>query len=387
MTKKARSYVDDLRGANKLAIEATKGVTGLVEEMHRTISAGPAILGKPLEAPARLVTGVVYGSIRAVTSVVGAGIDAALAQLAPLLGDATPGPERMAVLAALNGVLGDYLDETNNPLAIEMRLRRETPASDATRKLLVMLHGSCMSDQQWLRSGHDHGTALARELGYDLVCLQYNSGKHVSTNGADFAVLFDEFVSALPVPPDEIVIVAHSMGGLVTRSACHVAETAKLAWRAKLRAIIFLGTPHHGSPLERGGNWVDVLLGVSRYSAPLAKLGKIRSAGVTDMRYGNVLDEHWQGRDRFEMGRDQRTPLPLPHGVACYAIAATTDSETSNKISGDGLVPIDSALGRHAKPALTLAFPEGHTWIGVGTAHLELLDRPEVYEKMRGWLG
>ena len=28
-----------------------------------------------------------------------------------------------------------------------------------------------------------------------------------------------------------------------------------------------LGTPHHGAPLERGGTWIDTLLGVSRYSA------------------------------------------------------------------------------------------------------------------------
>jgi hypothetical protein len=33
-------------------------------------------------------------------------------------------PEREAVLAALNGVLGDYLVATDNPLAIPMSLRR-----------------------------------------------------------------------------------------------------------------------------------------------------------------------------------------------------------------------------------------------------------------------
>ena len=52
MTKKTRSHVDDLRGATRLAVEATKGVTDLVEEMHHTIAAGPAILGRPLAVPA-----------------------------------------------------------------------------------------------------------------------------------------------------------------------------------------------------------------------------------------------------------------------------------------------------------------------------------------------
>jgi pimeloyl-ACP methyl ester carboxylesterase len=385
MTKKPRSHLADLRGASKLAVEATKGVTALVEEMHRTIGSGPAIVGKPLEVPARLVTGIVYGSIRAVTSLVGAGIDAALEQLAPLLGESAPGPEREAVLAVLNGVLGDYLEETNNALAIPMRLRHEPRPSDS-RKLLVMVHGSCMNDQQWCRSGHDHGVALARDLDCQLAYLHYNSGLHISTNGAEFAIAVDKLVSEWPTPLDEIVIVAHSMGGLVSRSACRAAESSKLGWRDKLRTMVFLGTPHHGSPLERGGHWVDVLLGVSRYSAPLARLGKIRSAGVTDMRFGNVLDEHWQGRDRFEGSNDHRSPLPLPDDVVCYAIAATTDSELSDKPSGDGLVPVDSALGVHDKPALTLAFPEAQTWTGAGMAHLDLLNRPEVYETICAWL-
>src|SRR4051794_13676763 len=117
MARKTRRHVDDLRGAGRLAIEATTGVTALVEAMHRTIAGGPAVLGKPLERPARAITGVVYGSIRGVTQLVGVTIDAALAQLAPLLGESTPGKEREAVLAALNGVLGDYLHETGNPLA------------------------------------------------------------------------------------------------------------------------------------------------------------------------------------------------------------------------------------------------------------------------------
>src|SRR5262245_13274295 len=105
VTRKARSHVDDLRGASRLAIDATRSVTELVEAMHRTIGAGPAILGRPLEGPTRLFTGLVYKSIRGVTRLVGASIDVALAQLAPLLGESVPGPEREAMLAVLNGVL------------------------------------------------------------------------------------------------------------------------------------------------------------------------------------------------------------------------------------------------------------------------------------------
>jgi hypothetical protein len=392
MPKKTRSHVDDLRGASRLAVEATAGVTALVEEMHRTIAGGPDALGRPLALPTKVVTDVVYGSIKGVTRLVGAGIDGALAQLTPLLGRSTPGPEREAVLAALNGVLGDYLDETDNPLAIRMALRHDghplelddaalaATFPEAQSKVLVLVHGSCMNDMQWRRSGHDHGAALARDLGYTPVYVHYNTGRHCSTNGADLAALLDQLAGAWPTPLEELAFVAHSMGGLVARGACHAAEQAGQAWRHKLRGAVFLGTPHHGAPLERGGNWVDVLLGVSRYSAPLARLGKIRSAGVTDLRFGNVLDEHWSGRDRFEGGDDRRTPLPLPDGVACFAAAGTLAG------GGDGLVPVKSALGVHERAPLTLAFPDPHKWVGSGAGHFDLLDRPDVYDQVRGWL-
>src|SRR5262245_1355775 len=121
--KDARDHIDDLRGASRLAIEATRGVTELVEAVHTTIASGPASLGRPFATPAELTSRLVYGSIRGVMQLVGNTLDVALAQLAPLLGPSAPGVEREAVLAALNGVLGDYLDETHNPLAIGMQLR------------------------------------------------------------------------------------------------------------------------------------------------------------------------------------------------------------------------------------------------------------------------
>jgi len=401
MSKKARNHVEDLRGASRLAIEATKGVTALVEEMHRTIGSGPAALGRPLEGPVKLFTDLVYGSIKGVAGLVGAGIDVALAQLTPLLGESTPGPEREGVLAALNGVLGDYLAETDNPLAIEMALRHDGEPLDpqdrealreaipeATGKLLVVVHGSCMNDRQWLRNGHDHAAALERDLGYTPIYVFYNSGRHVSTNGDELASQIEAIVTNWPVAIDEIGILAHSMGGLVARSATHAAEVDGLGWRRKLRAIVFLGTPHHGAPLERGGNWVDVLLGMSPYSAPLARLGQIRSAGVTDLRFGNVIEEHWRGRDRFEMGDDPRCALPLPSGVACFAAAGKVADGVVGQLGGDGLVPVESAWGVHQSiPSLSLAFPEAHRRCFDGAAHLDLLDRADVYAAIRDWLG
>ena len=128
LKKNARNHVADLRAVSRLAIEATQGVTELVEVVHQRIASGPALLGSPLAPLARAINGLVYGSIRRVTRVVGASIDLALAALGPVLGESAPGPEREAVLAALNGVLGDYLQATENPLSDWKIALRETSA-------------------------------------------------------------------------------------------------------------------------------------------------------------------------------------------------------------------------------------------------------------------
>lgn len=356
MAARARNHVEDLRGVGRLAVDATKGITDLVEAMHVAIGGRPArLLGAP-----------VYASIRGITGLVGGTLDVALSQVAQRIDESTPGPEREALLAALNGVLGDHLFETKNPLAIEMCLHR-TESAAPTRKLLVLVHGLSMNRQAW---------EAAHDLGYTPVLLDYNSGLHISTNGRAFAAMLEGLVAEWPVPVETIAIVAHSMGGLLTRSACHYAEDSKYTWRHKLQAIVFVSTPHHGAPLERGGNWLETLVQVTRYSAPFAKLGKIRSAGVTDLRFGNVIDEHWQGRDRFERGADARTPVPLPRGVDCYIVAAEKDA----------LVPLASAFGEHPNPELSLTFPAAHRFIALGSGHIAVLRRSDVWHQIERWL-
>jgi hypothetical protein len=177
------------------------------------------------------------------------------------------------------------------------------------------------------------------------------------------------------------------MGGLIARSACHYGAVGGHRWLRRLRKLAFLGTPHHGSPLERGGNWVEVILGATPYAAPFARLGKIRSAGITDLRYGNLIDEDWEGRDRFARSRDARRSVPLPEGVQSYVIAATTARDPGGlrgRLVGDGLVPVSSALGRGAVSCPAL-FPKRQQWIAYGMNHMDLLGRSEVADCIVRW--
>lgn len=386
---KTQLRASDLRGLSRLVIDATAGVTDVVEAMHHNIARVPGVVGPPSRGRTRGVTGLVYRSIRGITRLVGGVIDAALAPFAPL-GKGSSSTGREAGLAALNGVLGDHLAATGNPLAIPMRFRQGGAplAPSHGRRLLVLAHGLCMNDLQWNRKGHDHGAALARALDFTPVYLHYNSGLHVSTNGRAFAGLIEDLVQQWPGQVEELVLLGHSMGGLVARSACHYGRAAGHTWLRHLKKIVFLGTPHHGSAFERGGNRVDSILGISPYTAPLGRLGKIRSAGITDLRHGNLLDEDWEGHDRFERSEDLRQPIPLPEDVRCYAMAAAPREAGALKshLLGDGLVPVNSALGRHEEAGRTLPFPESRQWIAPGMTHFDLLSRPEAYEKIREWL-
>ncbi|MDZ7651501.1 MAG: alpha/beta hydrolase [Burkholderiaceae bacterium] len=451
MATRMRGHITTLRGVGRMAIDATMGLTDLVQALHTRIARGPTRLGGPVIAGAiNGITDLVYDSVRSVTRAVGEGLDATLAQLGPLIAalsdDAGRGAAaqsarpREALLAALNGVLGDYLEQTANPLAIKMALRRDGLPLVLTReallaaieapgpRIVVMVHGLCMSDLQWQRGviararsvaadavtsaladtltdpagpPHDHGAALARDLGASVLYLHYNSGLHVSTNGQAFAAQLEALVAAWPVAIERLVIVGFSMGGLLARSALHYGTAAGHAWPRHLQAMVFLGTPHHGAPLERGGHWIDQLLESTSYTAPFARLGRVRSAGITDLRHGSALDEDWHGRDRFAHGHDTRRPLPLPPDVACYAVAASAAHAKANRpavepvrahgeravvFPGDGLVPVASALGRHDDPRLALAFDPSRAAIAWDCGHLDLLSSAAVYKQLRCWL-
>lgn len=405
----------DIRGISQLVEDAIGGAAYILEAFYHSIistaKSNPNVSHREMR----------YQSLRKMAVHFGERLDDLLQSSSVTTPEGRPSAKREAWLAALNGVLGDHLRDSHNPLAIPMRLRyNDKPLGQSTQalasaiphptdKLLVLVHGLCMNDQQWLRrhsdsptlnqaeapQGETNGenetvyTILAQQLGFIPVYLHYNSGLHISTNGREFAEKMESLMQNWPVPLHEIVIIANSMGGLVTRSACHYSANNGHHWQKKLRKLFFLGTPHHGSPLERIGNWVDTSLSAHALTAPFACLGKIRSAGITDLRYGNLLDEDWHGRDRFERTQDQRNSVPLPNGVRCYVLAATKGKrigDMGDRLFGDGLVPLSSALGQHHDPQLHLRFPESRRWIGYGMGHMGLIDQLAVFERIRDWL-
>jgi pimeloyl-ACP methyl ester carboxylesterase len=402
----ARNIFTDLQGSSKAVIDAVHGITDIVERMHRNIAGLAPVRGQSLPGPTRGITGFVYRRVRGVTSLVGSGLDSAFSQLAKLPVKSLESSGREAMRAAVNGIFGDYLAETGNPLAIPMSLRShgkeilldraslqqvlDARESAANGRVLVMVHGLCMNDLQWRRNQHDHGETLAAATNATVLYLHYNSGRHIFDNGREFAQLLDTLVANWPVRLERLDIVGHSMGGLVARSAIQFARTAqgrKQVWLARLRAVVFLGTPHQGSPLERAGSGVDSLLGFSPYTAPFASLGRARSAGIQDLRHGRIDESVSRAAPVVSTNGAKKSAPRAPTGVKWYAIAASKQKPPrlggrgefpSAKLAGDGLVPVASALG--------VSVAAGHRATFYEVNHFDLLSSQAVCDKIEAWL-
>ena len=391
----------ELQGINRLLVDATIEVTDLVEEMHRRIVHPPFLPSTPIQHLITTIAGVAYKNIRWSTKFIGKGADMALGSLASVMGNIKKTEEREVMRSVLNGLIGDHLEKTDNPLKIDMQFRHYGKAFQMDSKniaeayptingkILLMVHGSCTNDIQWTRKEHNHGVALAKEFDKTPISLYYNSGRHISSNGQNLNTLLEKLVLHWPVAVEELIIISHSMGGLVARSALHYGQQQQNSWTKNLKKMIFLGTPHHGASLEKAGNYVEVILKAIPYAKPFARLAKIRGAGVTDLRYGNLLDKDWQDMDQHSIQGDRRQHVPLPEQIACYTIAAVAGKETASKTKkmlGDNLVSIKSALGKHKNPTKNLDFKKKHSFIAYENTHLDLLSDAKVYNKIKTWM-
>jgi len=380
----------EVRAAGELAGEALAGTSGIVCDVQRGVSRRVFGALGVVAAPVRLahdgITGLVHASVRAGLRKVPSGGGRALALTARPDGHPlADSPGGAFALAAVNGMWGDRLERHHAPLALNMDLRHEGGESG---RIAVFLHGLCETDASWrLGGGPTYGERLREDLGHTPVYARYNTGRHISDNGRALAAALEALVEGWPVPVEELVLVGHSMGGLVVRSACHYGERDGLAWTDRLTHVVCLGSPHMGAPLERAaaraGHWLSRL----PETAPLARPLTVRSAGVKDLRYGACLEEDWSGANPDEWGPDRCADFPfLPTATYCYIGATVARDKDSplGRLVGDLLVQFPSASGDG--PVRKLAF-EIDNGLHLGRVnHLQLLNHPKVYDQMVRWL-
>jgi pimeloyl-ACP methyl ester carboxylesterase len=399
----------DIRAVGDLAGEATSVLTTLVRGMHAGIAGRVFNLIGPATAPTRTIhdgltraiyTGVERG-LRGASRVAGTvaaefwgnEVDEALESRTDTIG---------AVLAAVNGIYGDELTEHQNPLAGAMVVRHggksvalttddlaaAYPA--ATSRVVVFVHGWCLTERSWSRApregddGRSYGERLHDDLGYSPVLLRYNTGLHISANGRTLDEILDLLHDQWPVPVTELVLVGHSMGGLVARSACHYGAEVQHAWTDAVSRVVCLGSPHLGADIEKGVNAASWALAKLPETRAIAAFLNARSDGVKDLRYGACLDDDWRDADPDEFLRDRCREAPfLPHATYHFVSSAVAP-RLLGMLAGDHLVRPKSAagLGRSRR----IPFAQEHGLILTGLNHFDLLNHPLVYAKLHDWL-
>ncbi len=316
--RKSHASLRPSTGYSHAAKTAVQETTLRVKEMHGAIAGKSfAILRRIplLSGPARLVQGAhdaIVGTVYAAIHHTSGGFLGAAAMLerhsAGFVPKRPPGRLASGLQSALNGAFGDHLALSNNRLAIRMAihvhgaairldadaLRRAFPG--AGKRLCVFVHGLSCDEHAWdpgngtaeasSASAVDFGRQLHAEFAYTPLYLRYNSGLPIAENGAQLAALLEELVVAWPQPASEMVIVGHSMGGLLALAACEKAAQTAMQWPHLTRMLICLGSPLLGSPIERLGQLTTSALNLSRVTAPLGRIAAARSQGIKDLRRG-----------------------------------------------------------------------------------------------------
>jgi pimeloyl-ACP methyl ester carboxylesterase len=399
----------DIRAVGDLAGEASSVLTTLVRGMHAGISGRVFDSIGPSATPTRTIhdglTRVIYGGVD--RGIRGAAHAAGILAAEIWGNEADEALESRtdstaAVIAAVNGIYGDALTERDSPLAGAMTIRcGDKPVAlttealaeaypAATNRVAVFVHGWCLTERSWsgradeAEDARTYGERLHDDLGYSPVFLRYNTGLHISANGRTLAEMLELLHGQWPVPITELVLVGHSMGGLVARSACHYGAELQHDWANAVSRVVCLGSPHLGADLEKGVNIASWALSHLPETRAIAAFLNTRSDGVKDLRFGACLDEDWRDADPDEFLRDRCHEAPfLPH-ASYHFVSSTVTPTLLGLIAGDHLVRSKSAAGLGKSRRIPFEPELGLTLTGLN--HFDLLHHPLVYAKLHDWL-
>lgn len=289
-----------------------------------------------------------------------------------------------------NGLWGDSLDAAAVSFAVHMGIytqsgRLATPAALAelspppSSRICLLVHGLFCSESSWTFCADGPGapqTDYGRLLQADFACtplyLRYNTGLSIAANGRELDDLLEALISIYPVPVNEILLIGHSMGGLVLRRACIEGALRGSAWVERVSRIVYLGVPHEGADLAKLTRYAaDTLLAIPN---PVTRLiGRIlnqRSQGLRDLCDG--LDGSAQGE---MMDLEEISWLPSAHHLHVSGSLAKDSSNLASLLFGDGLV---------RTPRCTQTTLVEHALVA-GVHHMALTGDPRVYEQIRSW--
>jgi triacylglycerol lipase len=305
----------------------------------------------------------------------------------------------------LNGVIGDLLAKHKSRMAIGMAFYSDgdplliaKPALKKTDlpksgKICILAHGSCNSERDWRFQNDvslDYGKLLQKDLGHTPFYLRYNSGLHISTNGKRLSSLLEKLVNHYPTKVTEIMLLGHSMGGLVFRSACYYGKKEKKKWVRLVKKIFYLGSPHFGTHFEKFGKLTSTILRLipTIPTNAIAAFIDLRSAGIKDLRHGYITHQDWQKKNADDLFYVHQNKTPLlktaEHYLVCGTISKKLDSKVG-RLFGDGMVHPGSGTGQGLLPSSRIAFPKDHCKVFPGISHYNLLKSQQVYQQIKSW--
>ena len=403
---------DEVRGLSDLAFRELadfvggigsihRGDRGAGLQQHRTRPAHPSGW-RTTRSPRACTPGLRGGS-----ALLGRGAGEALARRARAEGrELSTTPRGSALLAAVNGLMGDVLEreesDLQEPMAVRVAGRVVTPAQTRAGQGLPRRHAV----PRGLRPRADgDGVRVARSAPRSRAAPTRRGWPRTSAalpstcattpaatsprTGARSSELLEALVESWPVEVERIALVGHSMGGLVARSACHYAGAGEARWAGRVRHVVSLGSPHMGAPLEQlvhlASAGLNVLPGDPslRRRPPPSQRGHPRPApGLAGGRGLARLRSRRPARGCRDRGAAARGRHPLLRGRHASRAAPATRSggcwatrwcsrRAPQGAGGTGSIPFEAENGMH---------------VG-GTHHLALLNHPEVYERLRAWLG
>lgn len=350
------------------------GITGLITllggEITDTVQQVHGAIAHPLER-GRLPTALVYDMVRYGLRQAGNAVH--LARQAASAD--TPMHDNPDLQSIVNGVFGQLLAARSSPYALSMSMQPGPPSLERDT-LILLIHGLCLNEDCW---ENDAVGAFRRwaspALDAHIRTLRYNTGLHISENGRTLADLLEHMAL-----PKRLILIGHSMGGLVARSALHQGRARGDTWVNKVSHLACLGSPHQGALLERIGNQANRLLGLTPYSRPLMRLGNLRSDGIRDLRFGYVVEEQWRDRPLDEARPSLKVPLD-PHVQQLFLAGSLSEADSPAPL-GDWLVRVDSALAERLYPDAANLSRKLIYRLG----HMAMLEDPRTYEHLETWL-
>jgi pimeloyl-ACP methyl ester carboxylesterase len=194
------------------------------------------------------------------------------------------------------------------------------PSASPSSKILLLVHGWTGRPTVW-----DSLLCRIKTETNPTFSEYWTFGYNSSWSIEDNAELLDQYLQEYSNGAT-IDIVAHSMGGLVSRSMIEQYNGAQY-----IDKLIMLGTPHQGSPLAVMRDYLGTL---------------VASDDLSDYNLYNYFTQGFEDLNTTSEYINQMMKLTQP-AIPYYVIAATCRTDWNKKIEGpdDGIVGVSSALG------------------------------------------